>query len=533
MMQFLFFVNSLGLNKLRVDNVPHTTARKLTACDVCYQRKVKCDGARPRCNWCLHQQLDCTYRRPCPRKGTKRTPTSSTAANRVSLIERIRRLDERRADVMSSDINDSQAGAPNLIPEGLRWIKSRTGIAISLPTSHHAPWEKPFLSKDNSDLWAIGTALELPSKSILKQCLDAYFSSPMHKNFPVLDSSLFSLTIRAAYQQRGPGPRIPNPSARACVFAFTALVFCLGEIDTCNEYIIQARGILPAIIQEPLNLDASQTALLLALVSAITGEVQIAVISAPFFWLCYALDKDLALRTGQSHVLKDDDCVLGIPPAYSEHLHSCLDHSPGTDSDIRGPIFPVDIRLSMIKSRAFTALYSHNGLRKSDAEPIRPIRELDEELECWRTYLPPHLRPQLSFTPRHDKPKNTLLILTHMNYYSCVNLTHLASSRCNAWRSPSPDGGALIQGLQSSLTVSVEASRSFFLFLRDSELRGRDADILESDMKLLSLAEETTARLFLRRNNPMDRVIDLAPINEFISGCESMPVNGAYYRHLP
>ncbi|KAL4983453.1 hypothetical protein BDW68DRAFT_168975 [Aspergillus falconensis] len=204
----------------------------------------------------------------------------------------------------------------------------------------------------------------------------------------------------------------------------------------------------------------------------------------------------------------------------------------------------------MIKSRAFTALYSHNGLRKSDAEPIRPIRELDEELECWRTYLPPHLRPQLSFTLRHDKPKNTLLILTHMNYYSCVNLTHLASSRCNAWRSPSPDGGALIQGLRSSLTVSVEASRSFFLFLRDSELRvsagsfwvllfysmsavitifcnllqGRDADILESDMKLLSLAEETTARLFLRRNNPMDRVIDWHPSMSLFLAARACPV---------
>ncbi|KAL4758532.1 uncharacterized protein BDW70DRAFT_152449 [Aspergillus foveolatus] len=544
------------------DDVPHTTARKFTACDVCYRRKIKCDGIRPRCNWCLHQQLDCTYRRPFPRKGAKRTAASSTAANRASLIERIRRLDERRTDAMSSDINDCQAGAPNLLPEGLRWIKSRTGIALSLPTTHHSPWEKPPSSTDNLDLWPNGTALELPTKPILKQYLDAYLSSLMHKVFPVVDSSLFPLTIQAAYQQRVPGHQSPNPSARACVFAFTALVSCLGQVDPgssvarpppvpCREYIMQARRILPAIVQEPPNLDAVQTTLQLALISVITGELQIAVyytsIASRFiiasgahtmtdalaptstpgviakkhlrtlFWLCYTLDKDLALRTGQAHVLKDDDCALDIPPAYHEHLHSCLDHSPGTDADIRGPIFPVDLRLSMIKARAFTALYSYNGLRKSDAELIRSIRELDEELECWRTSLPPHLRPQLSFMPKHEKPKNTFLILTHMSYYSCVNLIHLASSRCNAWRSPSLDGGALIHGLQSSLTVSVEASRSLLLFLRDSEFRRPDADNVESDMKLLTLAEQTTGRLFLRRNNPMDRVIDLAPINEFIS----------------
>lgn len=48
-------------------------------------------------------------------------------------------------------------------------------------------------------------------------------------------------------------------------------------------------------------------------------------------------------------------------------------------------------------------------------------------------------------------------------------------------------------------------------------LQRPDADNVESDMKLLTLAEQTTGRLFLRRNNPMDRVIDLAPINEFIT----------------
>ena len=36
-------------------------------------------------------------------------------------------------------------------------------------------------------------------------------------------------------------------------------------------------------------------------------------------------------------------------------------------------------------------------------------------------------------------------------------------------------------------------------------------------MRLLALAEQTTARLFLRRGNPMDRIIDLQPISGFIS----------------
>ncbi|KAL4900722.1 hypothetical protein BDW74DRAFT_161432 [Aspergillus multicolor] len=598
---------------------PHAAARRFTACDVCYKKKIKCDGALPQCNWCLHQGLECTYARPNRRRVTKQAQTSRTALKPVGLLERIRRLDERRADAMAGErsgslarascqsaaltpcpriihfagweilnINVAQAGVPDLLPEGLHWIKSRTGVVISLPTTSHAPWEKPLSSMNESGLSAIGTILELPKKPVLKQYLDVYLSSHMYKIFPVIESSLFSSTIRTAYQPRGLGPRIPNPSARACVFAFMAFVSCLGQLNTCNntprpsptpcrEYITQAQILLPAIIQEPLNMDALQTALILAVISSLSGEVQTAVyrlsVAARFiiasgahtmtdgvaptntpdftvkrhlrtlFWFCYALDKDLALRTGQAHVLKDDDCALDLPPAYNEHLHSCLDHSPGTDPDIIGPIFPVELRLSMIKSRAFTVLYSHNGLRKSDTDLIRSIRELDEELEHWRSSLPSHLRPQLSFAPKHDKPKNTFLIITHMNYYSCVNLIHLASSRCSAWRSPSTEGGALIHRLQSSLVLAVEASRSLLLFLEDSEFRvdtgsfwtlifhtmsavitifcnlleNPAAESAESDMQLLVLAEQTTARLFLRRDTPMDRVIDLQPISDFIS----------------
>ena len=43
------------------------------------------------------------------------------------------------------------------------------------------------------------------------------------------------------------------------------------------------------------------------------------------------------------------------------------------------------------------------------------------------------------------------------------------------------------------------------------------ADSARSDVRLLALAEQTTARLFLRRGNPMDRVIDLQPISDSIS----------------
>ena len=188
------------------------------------------------------------------------------------------------------------------------------------------------------------------------------------------------------------------------------------------------------------------------------------------FWTCYSLDKDLALRTGQPHCLRDEDCTLDIPQNYKESLHLCLEYS-AKHIDLNGgdPIFPCDIHLSKIKSRTFTALYSREALRKSDIDLIRSVRELDEELECWRISFPESVRPQLSFSRRRFKQKNTYGALTHMNYYCCVNLIHLAGGRCSAWRSDSASVTETLDCLHSSLALSVEASRSLLLFLDDTE----------------------------------------------------------------
>ncbi|KAB8241972.1 hypothetical protein BDV35DRAFT_384451 [Aspergillus flavus] len=467
---------------------------------------------------------------------------------RNSLIDRIRRIDERRAKA-------GAIGVPNLLPEGLRWIESRTGTVIPLPNLCHAPWEKPPLS------YVASTPSGLPARTVLKRYLDVYTSSAIHTIFPVINSSLFSQTIRAAYMLPGHNKKTHCPSSRACIFAFLALVSSLDHLATrCtapkpppiprDEYVMKAQALLSALLQEPLNLDALQTALLLSILGILTGELQTATnynsIASRFiialgahtmrdpcavpepavggsrdketrkhlrglFWLCYALDKDFSLRTGQSHCLRDEDCDLQLPPGYTEKLHSGMRYS--SMGNARGLLFPIDLRLSMIKSQIYTALYSHRGLQKNDAEVIRSIRELDEELELWRMSMPSNLRPKLSFAKENseDQRVDTMyLVLTHLNYYFCVNIIHLAGSRCEAWRLSSTPAG-MMDGLRLSLTLSVEASRSLLLFLNYSESLSA-----ASDTQLLAVAEHTTERVFLRQISRADKAAHLQAITGFI-----------------
>ncbi|KAL4912911.1 hypothetical protein BDW62DRAFT_215983 [Aspergillus aurantiobrunneus] len=573
-------------------------SRRPTACDACFRRKIKCDSARPRCNWCHHRQTDCTYAR---HRSVVNVSKKSTTSRKQNLIDRIRHIDQLRANpdgevrcfyvpiaakqlthtarqpadqsqligpiqLLPSpriihfagwrigNICADQAAVPTLLPEGIRWIQSKTGTIVPFPNVYYAPWEEPKLS---SKVCRSATGrIELPPRAVL----DRY---GLHS------------------------------SSRACVFALLALLSGLDYVRAhCtapkppniprDDYILEAQRLLPSILNEGFNLDALQATVILSVLGVMTGELQTAThyvsISSRsiiavgvhtmgdhsqmpdiatgypnesrirkhlrnLFWICYAMDKDISLRTGQSHCLRDEDCNLQLPGDYTRNLFPRMAYlAPLNPAE--GPLFPIELQLSLIKSRIYTALYSYQGLQKPDAEIIRIIRELDDELEQWRLSIPSDLRPTLSYgkdAKKHPNSMSMYLILVHLNYYFCINIVHLAGSRCESWRSSSLPW--MMDGLRSSLALSIEASRSLLLFLQDAEssistgsfwallfypmsavltifcnlLDSLIAPTAAEDSRLLTIAEHTTERVFLRQISGIDKSAHLEAITSFIS----------------
>lgn len=186
------------------------------------------------------------------------------------------------------------------------------------------------------------------------------------------------------------------------------------------------------------------------------------------FWLLYVFDKDIALRTGQPQLLPNENCDLTLPPGYVETLHNIMALHEQYPQHYQSPTFPIDLRLSIIKSRTYSALYSFHSLQKTDAELLKEIRELDDELERWRMSMPPQLRPTMSYsqdTPL-DPNLNMHTAMLRFNYYLCMTFIHQASSRCNAW---AKDRSVMLEGVSSSLALSVEASRSTLMYFRAAE----------------------------------------------------------------
>ncbi|KAL2830466.1 hypothetical protein BDW59DRAFT_170058 [Aspergillus cavernicola] len=624
------------------EEIRQSSKRTVRACDACYKRKIKCDAAVPRCNWCSHHGSPCTFERKLRRTRKRVANAQDSPVPGSHLSDRIARIEKLLAEKIPqepaispslpqrthpgfksisrgltpppSGLTQSSAsssvplhfagrelgaislftGIPFILPEGQEWVQSQTGqkLAFDRFTSSRAPWEQQRGQNPGSMLMHLQTptAFDLPDRRSLELNFEAYRSSLMQRVFPVVEPVLFWTTINSAYKERHSGSDSVPASTKACVFAFAAFVGLL-----CNSCLIQqghkvspldeeacaakAKVLLCQALQESPTLDGLQAVTMLALLELVTGNLHSAnyygsisgrmifMLGAHtfsnqpswlprssndtdsrtqahlrnLFWLCYTIEQDVSLRTGQAQLFSEDNCDLTLPPGYVEQMNRSLEFHDTATNFPENPIFPIDLRLGVIKARAYSALYSFKALKKSDAEILKDIRELDDELERWRLTVPPKWRPTLSFSHETPNPNcNMHSVILRLNYHLCMTIIHQASSRCKSWASGQ---GCVKDGVSSSLALSVEASRSTLLYLETaahvlvdgvfwalifypmSALLTIFCNILQhpaepqasKDLGLLKSATGILERVFLRQTCSVNELVHVKLVADFVN----------------
>jgi hypothetical protein len=259
------------------------------------------------------------------------------------------------------------------------------------------------------------------------------------------------------------------------------------------------------------------------------------------FWLCYTIEKDICIRTGQPQMFTEENCDLTLPPGYVDKLWYSMTCHHSSQEMPETPLFPVDLRLSIIKSRAYSALYSFKALQKTDAELLKEIRELDDELERWRMSVPPEWRPTLSFSHETPDPNVSMhSVMLRLNYHLCMTIIHMASSRCKSWANGQ---AGMVDGVSSSLALSVEASRSTLLYLEAAEhvlvdgifwmlifypmsafmaifcsiLQNPSDPQATKDLGLLKNATGMMERVFLRQSYSIVEIVHIKLVADFVT----------------
>lgn len=192
------------------------------------------------------------------------------------------------------------------------------------------------------------------------------------------------------------------------------------------------------------------------------------------FWLLYSLDKEFCLRTGQPPSMDDEYCDLSVPDvpislgeAWSSDSDSAINHR----AQILGLPILADPLLIKLKSRICRSLYSFSSQSKSDTDLLIIVRELDDELEQWRESLPPAYRPLMKVVPGSINPHNGKMRTMHrymiqFEYLHLLSAIHRASNRCSTW---STAAKSELQGISSSIDISVRASRSTLFLLQEAK----------------------------------------------------------------
>ncbi|KAH8169008.1 fungal specific transcription factor domain-containing protein [Sarocladium implicatum] len=308
----------------------------------------------------------------------------------------------------------------------------------------------------------------------------------------------FSQTLRTAYEM-GELMSTSVVEARACTLSFVAMLFKLDpdytptlSTEDASLYVTAVERVLLSTLGSP-TLNGLQACLMLVLYYQVSGSLQSATMfhslacrcvvalgghhrqcevdstnesrhCRRLFWLCYFIDKDITLRTGQSPIFSDAEVDLGLPHNYNFYSLP-LD---GSEVSSQQPLYFSDLGLTRIKSKICTSLWSKAAAAKTNAQLIVDITSMDAELEGWRLSVPELFRPHLSMVsevikgPMHHSAK-MLVICSHLEYFFLVAAVHRASGQRRKWRT----GGPIELGaLKSSMQVTIEASRSTLQLLK-------------------------------------------------------------------
>ncbi|KFY84563.1 hypothetical protein V498_07806 [Pseudogymnoascus sp. VKM F-4517 (FW-2822)] len=523
------------------DDTSESRTRKRTtkakACDSCYKKKIKCDATLPQCNWCKHHNLQCTFDRILPTNRKKRSQENrdTELAERIERIEKL--LSEKSVPEESRHDNTKQSTAittigtritptvssslgnlhfagfkvrevnscnsiPLFLPEGQQWIKSRTGETVAMEKLYAfgPPWQNQRNTYMN-DTQLPQDSVQLPDRRITEEFARGYSSHILSLVFPTIDKALFEDTISLAYHQGSFQPT-GHASAKACVYAFLAFASVFNIYSKTGTrlpleseaYALKAQSLIPQVFQD-ITTESLQTAVMLTIYQLFSGNQQSAAVMG-------SIASRLAFMLG----------------AHTQH-HSNIATQKSTNSLVA---ISTDLRLVMIKSRAYNSLYSAQALQKSDAELLKDIRELDDELEKWRISLPLGFRPTISYS--HETPTESGMdmqkVVSRLAYHHCMATIHEASGRCRA----RADGqSTVMEGVSSSLELAVEASRSSFSYLHTAQ------HVLEDDCFWMILFYPMSALLTIFCNilhKPLDpqAAQDLELINRAPDLIKGMPI---------
>ncbi|KAK6703372.1 hypothetical protein SNK04_013276 [Fusarium graminearum] len=414
--------------------------RPRKACDLCYTRKIKCDGQQPQCSNCVNYKTACTH----AARSRKWKPKAQQNAQR-SEAEEIRSL---------------QAQMKQLQVE-LAGYREQDKTLVTPTSSQDMLVSDEFIDAENST-----NSMKLPP---LQQTMHmtGIFLNTFNSMMPLFNPDSLLRLIGETYAVQ---PRQRNPVSWTAINVVLALAChqmpddseMSPEYGTANDYIKKAQSVIWTVtlgetgilnIQTLIGMamllqTANNTTPALVIISAAmrlihkmglhnrTSTEHLSLIEqrqhAYVFWLAYIVDKDLSLRAQQPSVQLDDDIDLDLPMELPGVCNGDSEAGIVTtvDGNTRLNYLLARIQLANIQGNVYDHLYSTRASKRTPEERKISRKRIVKALDEWKVSIPSDFNGANVVTTTSNNPSvAAFFCILHTRSLLCLSLI----TRSHAW----------------------------------------------------------------------------------------------------
>ncbi|EKJ71008.1 hypothetical protein FPSE_08793 [Fusarium pseudograminearum CS3096] len=480
------------------------TNRPRKACDLCYTRKIKCDGQQPQCSNCVNYKTVCTH----AARSRKWKPKAQ---------QNVQRSD-------AEEIRSLQAQMQQLQVELAEYREQDKALVTPTPSQDMLISDE-FIDAENST-----NSMKLPP---LQQTMHmtGIFLNTFNSMMPLFNPDSLLRLIGETYAVQ---PRQRNPVSWAAINVVLALAChqmpddseMNSECGIASDYIKKAQSVIWTVTLGETGILNIQTLIGMAMLLQTANDTTpaLVIISAAMrlihkmglhnrlstehlslieqrqhayvFWLAYIVDKDLSLRAQQPSVQLDDDIDLDLPMELPGVCNG--DSEAGIVTTVDGNTglnyLLARIQLANIQGNVYDHLYSTRASKRTPEERKISRERIVRALDDWKASIPSDFNGANVVTTTSNNPSvAAFFCILHTRSLLCLSLITRSHAWDEQWVGSIREYGRGTQALQlpSEWTAMVGEARNYMILYeqvhqRHSWLRWFAACTYMSAMVLLT-----------------------------------------------
>ncbi|KAI2472859.1 fungal-specific transcription factor domain-containing protein [Annulohypoxylon bovei var. microspora] len=408
------------------------------ACDLCYRKKIKCDGQTPRCSPCMVYDSNCTFQAVSRKTPSRKQATIQRQLREDSLQSRVKTLEGQLSTVLEKverleRLSGSEKDVPNSIP--------------------------PFVSGEFVGLASQASnlpILELPSYQEVMPVVECYIAT-FNSVLPLFHPGTLLQTVKSWYQN----PHSRDPVIWAMINVVLALACHTGRpgdltpIGNTATYLNNAQSVLTEVIMRETALVNVQVLLGMVILFWTADDLRPALVliatalrlahrlgfhsrkssehlgptaalqQTRVFWMAYILDRDISLYVRLAPVQLDSEIDLDLPPLESKDDLTGFIFASGGHAKVN--FFRARIELARIQGKVYECIYSVSAQNSSSEERAQNVTRISTMLDEWNSQIPPDFHPSILVQTNRSVLSRYFCIL-YATHLSCRALISFGSA---------------------------------------------------------------------------------------------------------